>query len=211
MEKMPKQFVVIGAGKFGSSVATTLRKLGYEVTVIDIDKEKVQKLSNSVAQTIHLDAMDEKALKSVGIEEADVAVVSIGKQMEASILITLMLKEMGIKKVVAKATSEAHGKVLSRIGADRIIFPEHEMGVKFANALISPTLFDYVEIAPGYDIIEVDVPKFLWNKTLVETRVRSKYQIEIIAIKKIMPSSSRLSESSELSSNFTSSFSIFFS
>ena len=194
MEKMPRQFVVIGAGKFGASVATTLSKLGYEVTVLDNDKEKIQKLSSSVAQAIQMDAMDEKALKSVGIEEADVAVVSIGQQMEASILITLMLKEMGIKKVVAKAISEAHGKVLSRIGADRIIFPEREMGIKLANALVSPTLFDYVEIAPGYDIIEVDTPKFLWNKTLADARVRSKYQIEIIAIKKSVP---RLDESGD--------------
>jgi len=187
MEKIPKQFVVIGAGKFGSSVAITLSKLGYEVTILDKDKEKIQNMSSSVTQAIQLDAMDEKALKSVNIEEADVAIVSIGKQMAASILITMMLKEMGISKVVTKAISEAHGKVLSRIGADRIVFPEREMGIKLANALISPTLFDYVEIAPGYDIIEVNAPKFLWEKTLSEARVRSKYQIEIIAIKQTVP------------------------
>ncbi len=187
MEKIPRQFVVIGAGKFGASVAITLSKLGYDVTVLDKNKEKIQSLSNSVAQAIQLDATDENALKSVGIEGVDVAIISIGKQMESSILLTMMLKEMGIPKVVTKAISEAHGKVLSRIGADRIVFPEHEMGIKLANTLISPTLFDYVEIAPGYDIIEVDAPKFLRGKTLAEARVRSKYQIEIIAIKQSVP------------------------
>ena len=194
MEKVPKRFVIIGAGKFGSSVAITLSKMGCDVTVLDIDKEKVQRLSGMVSQAIQLDAMDDKALRSVGIEEADVAVVSIGQQMEASILITMMLKDMGVPKVVTKAISEIHGKVLSRIGSDRIVFPERDMGIKLANTLLSPTLSDYIEIAPGYDIIEVDTPKFLSGKTLQEARVRTKYGIDVIAIKKYVP---RLDDSGE--------------
>jgi trk/ktr system potassium uptake protein len=187
MGKIPKRFVVVGAGKFGESVAVTLSKMGCEVMVLDVDKEKVQQLSGMVSQSIQMDAMDEKALRSVGIEESDVAVVSIGQQMEASILITMMLKEMGVPTVVTKAISDNHGKVLSRIGADRIVFPERDTGIKLANTLLSPTLSDYIEIAPGYQIIEVESPKALWNKTLITARVRSKYGIEIIAIKKNVP------------------------
>lgn len=187
MGKIPKRFVVVGAGKFGESVAVTLSKMGCEVTVLDVDKEKVQQLSGMVSQSIQMDAMDEKALRSVGIEESDVAVVSIGQQMEASILITMMLKEMGVPIVVTKAISDNHGKVLSRIGADRIVFPERDTGIKLANTLLSPTISDYIEIAPGYQIIEVESPKVLWNKTLIDARVRSKYGIEIIAVKKNVP------------------------
>ena len=187
MAKIPKRFVIVGAGKFGESVAVTLSKMGCEVMVLDVDKEKVQALSGIVSQAIQMDAMDEKALKSVGIEESDVAVVSIGQQMEASILITMMLKEMGVPTVVTKAISENHGKVLSRIGADRIVFPERDTGIKLANTLMSPTLSDYIEIAPGYQIIEVESPKVLWNKTLIDARIRSKYGIEIIAVKKSVP------------------------
>ncbi len=196
MGKKPKQFVVIGAGKFGSSVAIALSKKGCEVTVIDVDKEKIRQISEYVSQAIQLDAMDEKALKSTGIDGADVAIVSIGQEMEASILVTMALKEMGIKTVIAKGLTEAHGKVLARIGADRIVFPEREMGEKLANVLVSPTILDHIEVSPGYTIVEVGAPEILWGKSLAQTKIRTKYGVDIVAVKKSRPGLDKAGESS---------------
>lgn len=182
-----KQFAIIGAGRFGESVACTLSKHGCEVILIDKNEERIRDLDGVVTQVLQLDATEEKALKAAGIEEADAAVVSVGKDMEASILITMLLKEMGMKLVVAKAISEAHYKILTRLGADRIVFPEREMGVKVANSLIHPSILDYIEVAPGYNIIETTPPGDLINKSIDEAKVRSRYGVDIIAIKRVRP------------------------
>ena len=187
MTKQPKQFVVIGAGRFGSSVAITLSKNGAEVTVIDKNKDRVQQISDYVAQAVQLDAMDEKALASVGVEKADVAIVSIGVQMEASILVTMMLKEMGVPKVVSKALTESHGKVLTRVGADSVVFPERDMGVKLAKSLVSPSILDHIEVSPGFNIVELAVPELLQGKSILKSKVRTKYGIAIVAVKKKTP------------------------
>jgi len=182
-----KQFAVIGAGLFGSSVARTLSEEGCDVLLIDSNEERVRDMDEVVSQAVQLDATDEKALKSVGIADVDAVVVSVGKDMEASILITMLLKEMGIKLVVAKAISEAHYKILARLGADRIVFPEREMGIKVANSLLHPSIFDYIEVAPGYSISETEPPPEIIDKSIEQARVRSKYGVEIIAIKRKRP------------------------
>ena len=182
-----KQFAVIGAGLFGTSVARTLSEEGCDVLLIDSNEERVKDMDEVVSQAMQLDATDEKALKSVGIADVDAVVVSVGKDMEASILITMLLKEIGIKWVVVKAISEAHYKILARLGADRIVFPEREMGVKVANSLLHPTIFDYLEVAPGYNIIETEPPPEIIDKSLEEARVRSRYGVDIIAIKRKRP------------------------
>jgi len=133
-----RQFAVVGLGRFGSSVAETLSSKGCQVLAIDTDEEKVQDLSELVAQAVCVDATDEKALKAVGIEPVDVAIVSVGGNIESSVLITLVLKEIGIKEVIAKAVTKDHGKVLEKVGADRVVFPERDMGIRIANALTSP-------------------------------------------------------------------------
>jgi trk system potassium uptake protein TrkA len=182
-----KQFAVIGAGRFGSSVARTFSEHGCDVILIDSDEERLRELDDVVTQALKLDATDEKALKAAGIGDVDAAVLGLGKDMEASILITMLLKEMGIKQVIVKATSEAHYKILTRLGADRIVFPEREMGVKVANSLINPTILDYIEVAPGYNIIETKPPDDIVGKTLEESKVRSRYGVDIIAIKRMKP------------------------
>lgn len=187
MAKLPKQFAVIGAGRFGSSVAITLSKNGADVIVVDKDRDAIQQISDYVSQAVQLDAMDEKALRSVGIEKVDVAIVSIGAHMEASILVTMLLKEMGIPKVVSKALSESHGKVLTRVGADQIVFPERDMGAKLAKSLVSPTILDHIEVSPGYNIVELAVPEPLKGKSIIKSQVRTKYGVEIIAIKRSTP------------------------
>ncbi len=182
-----KQFAVIGAGRFGSSVAKTLSEEGCDVVLIDINEERIREMDEFVSDVVQLDATDEKALKAAGIHDVDAAVVSVGKDMEASILITMLLKSLGVEWVVAKAINEVHGKILTRIGADRIVFPEREMGVKVARSLIHPTMFDYIEVAPGYNIVEAKPPSDIINKSLDEAKVRSKYGVDIIAIKSKRP------------------------
>jgi len=193
--KLPKQFAVIGAGRFGSSVALTLSKHGCEVTLVDKDKDRVQELSDYVSNAVQLDAMDEKALRSIGIEGVDVAVVSIGEKMEASILVTMALKEMEIKTVVAKALTESHGKILARVGADKVVFPERDMGVRLGNALLHPSLLEHVEVSPGYNITEFEAPKVLWGKSIAESAVRVRYGVQIVALKRSRPSLNKAGES----------------
>jgi len=123
-----RQFAVIGSGLFGASVARTLSEQGADVILIDKDADCLRELDGIVSQTVQLDATEEKALRAAGIEEVDAVVVSVGKDMEASILITMTQKEIGIKWIVVKAISEPHSKILTRVGADRIVFPEREMG-----------------------------------------------------------------------------------
>lgn len=182
-----KQYAVIGAGRFGTSIAQTLSEQGCDVILIDLDEERVREMDEIVTQAVRLDATDEKALRAVDIEDVDAAVVGVGKRMEESILITMMLKEMGIAWVVTKAMNDAHGKILTRVGADRIVFPEREMGVKVANSLLHPSIYDYIEVAPGYNIIEAVPPADIVGKSLEEAKVRSKYGIDIIAIKRKHP------------------------
>ena len=182
-----KQFAVIGAGRFGASVAKTLSEQGCDVILIDNNAERLRALDDLVTQAIELDATDEKALAAAGIAEVDAVVLALGRRMEESILITMLLKEMGIKQVIVKATSEAHYKILTRIGADRIVFPEREMGVKVANSLINPTILDYIEVAPGYNIIETRPPEDIVGKSLEESKARSRYGVDILALKRMKP------------------------
>lgn len=180
-----KQVIVLGLGRFGTSLATTLYKLGYEVMAIDQDPEKVQGIANFVTQAVQADAMDEEALKSVGVKNFDVAIVAIGQDdIEANILVTVMLKELGLKYVISRAETELHGKVLYRVGADKVIFPERDMGIRLAHSLISNNVLDYLELSPEYRIAEVITPEFFIGKSLEQLQLRAKYNIIILAIKR---------------------------
>ena len=191
-----KQFAVIGAGKFGSSVALELTQKGYQVLLIDDDLDKVQQMSDVVTKAVQLDATDEKAMRAVGIKDFDVAIVSIGRQnMEDSVLVTMMLKEMGVGTVVTKAINEAHGRILTRIGADRVVFPERDMGRRLANSLISLSIMDHLALVPGYGIAEIKAPKEFIGKTLKEADIKPKFGIQIIAIKSMKPNIDESGES----------------
>ena len=179
-----KQFAVLGLGRLGFTVAKTLAQKGHQVLAIDIKKEPVQQASEFVTQSVQLDATDEKALRAVGIENVDAAVVSTGANLEASILITLILKEIGIKEVVSKAVSEEHSRVLERVGSTKVVFPERDMGIRIANGLISPRIIEHIGLSKKYSILETPAPKEFIGKSLGELNVRAKYGINIIAIKK---------------------------
>ncbi len=179
-----RQFTVIGLGRFGFSVAKTLSEKGHQVLGIDIDEDKVQDLSEIATQTVCADATDEKALKAVGIENMDVAIVGMGDNLEASILTTLILKEVGVKEIVAKAVTEDHRKVLQRVGATRVVNPEKDMGVRVANSLISPTVIEHIELSEDSSIAELIPPGEYIDKSLRDIDIRKKYGLNIIAIKK---------------------------
>ncbi|OPL18434.1 MAG: hypothetical protein AVO35_13325 [Candidatus Aegiribacteria sp. MLS_C] len=182
-----KQYVVIGAGRFGSAVAVTLAKKGKQVLVLDQDEQTVQRMSEIVTEAMQIDVTDPSSLEGLDLGEMDVAVVGIGGNLEASILTTLQLKEMGVKMVVAKAKTNADKKILSRIGADRIVFPERDMGIRVANSLISPTIFDYIQVSPGFGIVETKVPEAIQGQTLAQANIRSRFGVDIVAINRRAP------------------------
>lgn len=179
-----KLFAVIGMGRFGSSVAQTLFQMGYDVMAIDLDEELIDDLKDKVTYGVTADAQEERVLESLGVRNFDVVIVAIGNDIQASILITLTLKELGVKKVVAKAINERHGRVLEKLGADKIVYPERDMGERLAHYLVSTNLLDYIEISDKYSLSEVTVPHFLVQKSLKQTSLRVKYGVNVIAIKR---------------------------
>ncbi|MBO9609845.1 MAG: TrkA family potassium uptake protein [Paenibacillaceae bacterium] len=181
---MKKQYAVIGLGRFGSSLAKELISLDYEVLGIDRDEEIVNEMSQQLTHTVSADATDEEVLRSLGIRNFDCVVVAIGDDIQASILAAILLKDLGVKMVVAKALSELHGKVLKKIGVDRIIFPERDMGIRVAHQLVSPNLLDYIELSKDYTIAEMAVSPRICGKTLKQLDTRAKYGCSVVAINK---------------------------
>ena len=179
-----KQFVVIGLGRFGSSVAETLYGLGNDVLVIDKDEDLIQDISDKVTHAVQMDATDEGALRTLGLRNFDVAVVTIGSNIQASVMVTLLVKELGVKYIIAKGNSDLHAKVLYKIGADRVILPEKDMGVRVAHNLVSESILDFIELSPDYSIMELKVLNEWSGKTLKDLKLRSSYGINIMAIKK---------------------------
>ncbi len=179
-----KQFMIIGCGRFGSSIATTLFKLGHEVMVIDMDEEKIQDIADEVTYAVQADVSDENVLMELGISNFDVVIVSIGSNYQASIMATLIAKELGVKKVIAKAHDSLHGKVLTKIGADKIIYPERDMGVRVAHNLVSSNILDFIELSPDYSILEITALEQWVNKSLKELRLPTKFGINVMAIKR---------------------------
>lgn len=182
-----KQCVVLGLGIFGASIAKALVEKGCEVLAIDEDEEKVKEISDVVTQAVQADATDEKTLRALGVDKMDIAIVSTGEDMEASILITLLMKELGIKTIVAKAISPSHGTVLRKVGATRVVFPERDTGVRVAKSLATPDILEHIVLSPEYSILEVHAPKSFIGRTLGEIDVRAKHGVNIIAIKRKLP------------------------
>ncbi len=182
-----RQFVVIGLGRFGSSIARALSEKKFEVLAIDEDEDRVKEMEGVVSQAVVMDATDEKALKELGVADFDTAIVSMGETVEDSIMITLTLKEMGIKQVIVKAKSDLHSRILKKVGADRITFPEREMAEKLAESLASPKIFDFIELSKTHGIVEMVVPKKIVDNTLRDLQLRAKYKVSVIAIKRKVP------------------------
>ncbi|MFF2480728.1 potassium channel family protein [Paenibacillus sp. NPDC058071] len=178
------QFVIVGLGRFGSSLGRELIQLGHEVLGIDKCEEAVQEMSDVLTYAVSADCTDEEALRSLGARNFDCGVVAIGDDIQASILTTILLKDLGVKRVVAKAMSELHGRVLEKIGVDRVVYPERDMGIRVAHQLVSPNLLDYIELSKDYTIVELTVPKQMNGKSLKELNPRARFGCSIVAINK---------------------------
>ncbi|MGE5496307.1 MAG: potassium channel family protein [Burkholderiales bacterium] len=179
-----KQFVVIGMGHFGQAVAKSLSRLGEEVLAVDIDEERINDVAPYVTHAVQADATDEKALAALGIRNFDVAVVTMSTDIEASIFITMLCKEMGVNFVVAKAQSELHGKMLHKTGADKVIYPERDMGLRVAHNLAAANILDYIELTGDIRVVEIFAVEEWTDKSLMELDFRRKYSVNVIAIKK---------------------------
>lgn len=181
-----KQYVVIGLGRFGASVAKTLAEKGQQVIAIDKDEELVHDVMEFADKAVCLDSIDEKAVRSVGVERADVAICGIGTDVESSILVTLLLKDLGIPVIVCKASSLAHKKVLEKIGATKVILPEKDTGRRIAETLVSlsESVLDHIGLSGGASIIELVAPEEFTGKTLRELDIRSSWGVNVIAVKK---------------------------
>ncbi|CAH0118247.1 Ktr system potassium uptake protein A [Paenibacillus sp. CECT 9249] len=178
-----KQFAIIGMGRFGSSVARSLNQMGYEVLAIDSSEQKTQEVVNFVTHAVSADSTDEEALKALGIRNFDVVVVAIGQDIQSSILTTLILKDLGVPKIIVKAQNELHGKVLNKIGADKVIYPERDMGLRVAHHLISPNILDYIDLSDDYSIVEMKAAKQMIGKNLMQLNIRAKFGCNVMAIK----------------------------
>lgn len=179
-----RQFAVIGLGRFGRAVCTTLHKLGYEVLAADQEELQVsQALADQIVDhALQLDTTQPNALKEAGILEFDTVIVAIGNYVEASVITTLNLKEAGVRHVVAKASSEIHGKLLNRVGADQVVFPEYEMGCELARSLTSPGILERFEIDPDHSIAEIVVPQAFDQKTIIDLDLRNRYDLTLLAL-----------------------------
>lgn len=183
MPKKKKQLVVIGLGRFGRAIATTLYSMGYDVLAIDSNADLVENIADSVTHAVCLDATDEDAFRALGIRNFDVAIVSIGENLQASILVTMLCKEEGIAYVLAKAASELHAKVLSRIGADKVVLPERDMGARVARSLVSSNILEYIELSDEYSLAELEVPAAWAGKSLQQLNLRVRYGVNVVAIR----------------------------
>ena len=177
-----KQYLILGMGRFGSSLARKLCSLGQEVLAVDSNADLVDDIAEDVTQAIQMDAADEGALRSLGVNNFDAAIVSIGSSMRESILICMLLKELDAPYVIAKANDDLHGKVLQKIGVDRVILPERDMGEKLAQSIIAPNALDLMNLSDGYQIMETRLPRKWIGNSIVDINVRRKYGISILAI-----------------------------
>ena len=181
-----KQFAVIGLGNFGYYLATQLYKKGYEVLAIDKRPDLVQEIKDSVNQAIVADATERKTLEAMGLKQMDAAVVCIGSVLSNSILATLNLKDIGVKRVLAKALSEAHGRILYKIGASEVFFPEKDLALSLAERIHNPNMIDYLPFLEGYSIIELSPPQDFIGKSLRELDLINRLGIQIIAVKEVI-------------------------
>ncbi|MEL3973113.1 TrkA family potassium uptake protein [Rossellomorea oryzaecorticis] len=181
---MKKEFVVIGLGRFGGSIVRSLTEQGMEVMAIDQDEDKVNEFSSIASHAVVADSTDESVLKSLGIRNFDHVIVAIGDDIQSSVLTTLMLKEIGVKKITVKAQNDYHEKVLRKIGANQVVHPERDMGRRIAHNIISNNVLDYLELSDEHSIVEIVANDQLAGNTLIDLDIRAKYGINIVAIKR---------------------------
>lgn len=173
-------------------MATTLAELGHDVIGVDGSEDRVRSLADSLTHAVQLDATDEKALRSAGIQDVDIAVVSIGENIESSLLVVTLLRELGIGKIVAKAVTPLHGRILEKLGVTRVVFPERETAIRLAHGLVIPNVLDYIELSGEFSIVDITAPADFAGKSLKEIGLRSRFGLTTIAIKRSSGTGDRL-------------------
>ena len=177
-----REYIVIGLGRFGGGLAETLVGMGHEVLGVDVDPKNVQEFAGILTHVVEADSTDERTMAQLGAGEFETAIVAIGTEIEASILTTAVLADLGVRRIVAKAVTQAHGRILERVGAHRVVFPERDMGVRVGHSLAG-SILDYFELDPGFAIVETRAPRALVGKTLAAAEVRKRYGITVVCIK----------------------------
>ena len=191
-----KRFAVIGLGRFGYTVAMQLAKSGADVIAVDSDQNIINEVSNQVSVALCMNSVDKEGLLAHGVDKVDAAVVAIGQNFEANLLTTAILKDMGIEKVIARASNDVQKRILERIGADQVIFPEDAIGMRVAQSLISSRILDITSLFEGLSVAQVVVPKELVGKRIGEIKFRQKYKCNIVVIKRKSDQSDIKGESS---------------
>lgn len=181
---MNKEFAVIGLGRFGGSIVRELRELETDVLAIDVDEERVNEFADIATETVIGNTTDETVLKNLGLRNFDNVIVAIGDNIQSSILTTLLLKDLGVKKVTVKAQSDYHARVLDKIGADVVVHPERDMGRRIAHRLVSSSVLDYLELSDEHSIVEIYATEKLAEQSLLDLDIRAEYGVSVIAIKR---------------------------
>ncbi|MEW5910514.1 MAG: TrkA family potassium uptake protein [Thermodesulfobacteriota bacterium] len=192
-----KKFAVIGLGKFGFHIAKTLFEEGQEVIAIDSDRSRIQAIHLSCSEAVVMDAADRESLATLGLESMNAVIVSTGTQISSSILICLFLQELGVKKIIAKAIDTNHAKILKKVGATETIFPEKDMAGRIARGLITPNIMDFIPLTEDYSLVQIDPPVSFIGKSLRELNLRAKYNVNVIAVKELVPENFILVPSAE--------------
>lgn len=182
MAKETRSFTVIGLGAFGSAVASELVRFGNQVLGVDTDEKRVAQMSNTLDSCVILDTTDEVALREAGIDQYDVALIAIGRDIQASILTTMNLKLLGIETIWVKASNKTHHRILSKLGADRVILPEQEMGRHIAQMLNNPVVQDYVSLGNGFSVVNIVIPARLKGKTLKSLGIGDRFDLRLLGV-----------------------------
>ncbi|MEX1020176.1 MAG: TrkA family potassium uptake protein [Litorilinea sp.] len=183
-DRKKQEFVVIGLGRFGTSVAETLLEYGYSVLAIDHDLQRVQALSTQIPHVIQLDATNVDALRQAGVDAFDTGLVCIGTDFESNLLATVLLRRLGVKRVITKARTRTQKEILLRVGADEVILPEHEAGVRLGRKLASAHFIDYIEVSKDVGVVEMLAPSGFWGKTFAEAELRQRYGLNAMAVRR---------------------------
>ena len=181
-----KRFAVIGLGRFGSYVAGQLRANGCEVLGVDSERSKAEALAETLNTVVIADATDKKALAKLDLTQMDAVVVCLGEGIESSTLAVLHLRELGVKRIIAKVSTEDHARILARLGAEQVVFPERDIALRLANSLTWSNILDYVPLASGYTIAKVAPPKEVVGKSLADSQLRTRYGVQVIAVHRVM-------------------------
>ena len=179
-----RQVAVIGLGRFGTAVATTLYEIGHDVLAMDVDRRVIQELAGRVTHAVQADATAPGVLEEAGVAGFDAGIVGVSSHLEHSIMITLNLKRLRVARVIAKAQTDQHGEILAKIGADHVIYPEREMGVRLAHSFAAPAVVDYMPLGPEYGIGKVRPPTMLVGRTLADLRLRERYGVTLLAVER---------------------------